>query len=91
MNAKHSDTAMTPDAFRASLDVLGWSQKEFSERVGIHVQTVNRWATGYEGAEIPKWVTAYLGAMLDLAALRDKYLTPSKRVRQEKPPTLGAD
>lgn len=83
---------MTPQAFTEALRVLGWTQKGFADRVGIHPQTVNRWATGYEGSDIPKWAAAYLDAMLDLAALRDKYLAPVKRSRiDEKPPTLGAD
>lgn len=85
-------THMTPQAFTEALRVLGWTQRGFADRVGIHPQTVNRWATGYEGADIPKWAAAYLGAMLDLAMLRDKYLAPVKHGKAEKiPPSLGAD
>jgi transcriptional regulator with XRE-family HTH domain len=72
---------MTSDSFRAALETLGWSQKSFADRAGVHVQTVNRWATAYEGAEIPKWVASYLEAMLDLAGLRDKYLTQGKPLK----------
>ena len=49
---------MKPSDLRAELAALGWSQADFAERLGVHVNTVNKWATGK--AEIPGPAIAYL-------------------------------
>lgn len=67
---------MTADQFKAALAHLGWSQADFADRAGLTPTTVSRWATG--NAPPPPWAGAWLETLLDLAALRDKYLTPPK-------------
>jgi DNA-binding transcriptional regulator YiaG len=73
-NMKRPDnyTPMTPDELRAALRTLGWTQTELARRTGVSRDSVSRWT----GGEVPPppWCAAYLGAMLDLAALRDRYL-----------------
>lgn len=67
---------MTPDEFTKALSALGWKQSDFCRKAGVTKQTPSRWANGL--SPIPLWVGAYLGAMLDLAALHDKYLATAK-------------
>jgi transcriptional regulator with XRE-family HTH domain len=69
-------TSMSAEQFRSALERLGWQQADFAERAGLTRQTVNRWATGF--APPPPWAGAWLETLLDLAALRDKYLAPPK-------------
>lgn len=49
---------MKPSDFRAELDALGWSQAAFAERIGVHPNSVSKWATGK--ADIPGPVIAYI-------------------------------
>ena len=69
---------MSAEQFKDALTRIGWSQIDFAERAGLTRQTVSRWATGF--APPPPWAGAWLGTLLDLAALRDKYLTPPKAI-----------
>lgn len=55
-------SAMDKDALRAALERLGWSQAALARRLGFHVNTVNKWATGKVDA--PHHVAEYLRAML---------------------------
>lgn len=73
---------MTPEQFQAHLDALGWRQADFAERTGMTRATINKWATGR--APVAPWAGAYLGALCDLAALRDKYLMPIRPHHREK-------
>jgi transcriptional regulator with XRE-family HTH domain len=73
---------MTPEQFTAALAALGWKQAEFCRKAGLTDQTPSRWVHGQ--SPIPKWVGAYLDAMLDLAMLHRKYLAPV-------PPVSAAD
>lgn len=73
---------MTPEQFQAHLDALGWRQADFADRTGMTRATVNKWATGR--APVAPWAGAYLGALCDLAALRDKYLTPIRPRQRDK-------
>ena len=68
--------SMTAEQFKAALTRLGWSQTDFADRAGLTPTTVSRWATGITTP--PPWAGAWLETLLDLAALRDKYLTPPK-------------
>jgi transcriptional regulator with XRE-family HTH domain len=68
--------SMTAQQFKDALERLGWQQADFAERAGLTRTTVSRWATG--AAPPPPWAGAWLETLLDLAALRDKYLTPPK-------------
>lgn len=65
---------MTPTQFTSTLDALGWKQTDFCRRAGLTKQTPSNWVHGR--SPIPAWVDAYLGAMLDVAALHRKYLAP---------------
>lgn len=56
-----------PD-LRAYLDLLGWSQSHFAERVGVHPNTVSKWATGK--AAIPGPVNAYLALAVRVWEMR---------------------
>jgi transcriptional regulator with XRE-family HTH domain len=67
---------ISANQFRESLAILGWQQADFAEKTGLTRQTVNAWAAGRSPP--PPWAGAYLGAMLDLAMLRDKYLSTEK-------------
>lgn len=67
---------MTAEQFKAALSRLGWTQADFAARAGLTRPTVSRWATG--DVTPPPWAGAWLETLLDLAALRDKYLTPPK-------------
>lgn len=72
---------MTPEQFHAHLEALGWRQADFAERTGMTRATINKWATGR--APVAPWAGAYLGALCDMAAMRDKYLTPLRLLRRE--------
>jgi transcriptional regulator with XRE-family HTH domain len=64
---------MTAEQFKDALTRLGWSQADFADRAGLTRPTVSRWATG--DVSPPPWAGAWLETLLDLAALRDKYLS----------------
>lgn len=65
---------MTPQDFIDALSALGWKQSDFCRKTGVSKDTPSRWASGK--TPIPAWAPAYLGAMLDLAALHAKYIAP---------------
>ncbi|WP_180127249.1 hypothetical protein [Rhodoferax sp. BLA1] len=67
---------MTPDEFSAALTALHWKQTDFCRKTGLNKSTPSNWMT--LKTPIPPWVAAYLGAMLDLAALHRKYLETPK-------------
>ena len=72
----NADT-LSPEQLADALAQLGWKQADFAHRTGVTAATVSAWATGK--APAPLWASAYLGAMLDLAALHRKYLAPERR------------
>jgi ribosome-binding protein aMBF1 (putative translation factor) len=37
---------VTPDAFRAALDTIGWSQRGLADRLSCDDRMVRRWASG---------------------------------------------
>ncbi len=65
---------LSPQQLTDALAALGWKQTDFARCTGVTPAAVSAWATGK--APAPLWATAYLGAMLDLAALHHKYLAP---------------
>lgn len=67
---------MTPKQFTVALGELQWKQTDFCRKTGVNKSTPSNWVS--ERTPIPLWVDAYLGAMLDLAALHRKYLAPNK-------------
>ena len=76
MRRTTTDDTLTADAFTAALAELGWKQTDFARKTGLSLSAVNRWATGQ--TPVPLWAGAYLGAMLDLAALHRKYIEPER-------------
>jgi DNA-binding transcriptional regulator YiaG len=50
-------TGMKPADFSHALSVLGWTQAEFSRRLGVDQTTVSRWNAAQK---FPKWVGEYL-------------------------------
>ncbi len=87
MRRTTTDDTLTADEFNAALAQLGWKQTDFARKTGLSLSAVNRWATGQ--APAPLWATAYLGAMLDLAALHRKYLSTSTEPQAEPPARLA--
>jgi transcriptional regulator with XRE-family HTH domain len=68
---------MTPEQFINALAKLGWKQSDFCRKTGASKNTPSRWVNGE--TRIQPWVSAYLGAMQDLADLHAKYVAPDKR------------
>ena len=62
---------MNPEQFKQALAELGWKQSDLCAKTGLEKKTPSRWATGV--VPIPDWVSAYLGAMLDVRRLAAKY------------------
>jgi len=67
---------LTPQQLREALDALGWKQVDLCRRAGLNKNTPSCWLSG--STPIPLWVSAYLGALLDLQRLAGKYLRPIK-------------
>lgn len=70
------DRTLTAEQFNAALAALKWKQSEFARRTGMSTGAVNTWAIGK--VAVPLWVGEYLGTLLDVAALHQKYLAPMK-------------
>ena len=66
--------AITPDELQHALTALGWRQADFCRKAGLNKDTPGRWLSGK--TEIPLWVGAYLGAMLEIQRLHGKYVKP---------------
>jgi transcriptional regulator with XRE-family HTH domain len=65
---------MTPNELRGALSELGWNQADFCRKAGLNKDTPGRWLSGK--TEIPAWVPAYLGAMLEIKRLHEQYVKP---------------
>jgi hypothetical protein len=63
---------MTPEEFEAALKKLEWRSATFCQKAGVERSTPSRWLNGK--TEIPAWVPAFLGAMLDIKRLHAKYI-----------------
>lgn len=66
---------MTPEEFTQALDAIGWKQSDFCRKAGLDKNTPSRWVNGK--TPIPAWVTAYLGAMLEIKRLHQTYIDPA--------------
>jgi ribosome-binding protein aMBF1 (putative translation factor) len=64
---------MTPDQFRACLDLIGWSQRGLAARLQMDERQVRRWAAG---ADIPRPIAAWLE---DLALFHERHPAPQWR------------
>lgn len=60
-------TRIAQPANLAALDVLGWSQAELAKRLGVHKNTVSKWATGQ--THLPGPVNAYLNLAVKVRRL----------------------
>lgn len=65
---------MTPDELAQALADLGWRQADLARKAGLNKDTPTRWMNGK--TEIPLWVRSYLGAMLEIRRLHEKYVKP---------------
>lgn len=65
---------MKPEEFEQVLTELGWKQADFCRKTGVDKNTPSRWANGK--STIPPWVSAYLGAMLEIKRLHSTYVSP---------------
>lgn len=70
------ERTLTAEQFGAALAALKWKQSDFARRTGMSADAVSTWATGR--VAVPLWVGEYLGTLLDLAALHERYLAPMK-------------
>jgi transcriptional regulator with XRE-family HTH domain len=64
---------MQPEAFKAALKALGWTQSHFARAVGCTVPTASRWANG---SPIPGWVPVVLGLLTDVQRLHERFVQP---------------
>ncbi len=63
---------MTPNELATALYALKWKQADLCRKTGIHPNTSTNWLKGK--TPIPAWVSAYLGAMLDIQRLHQAYV-----------------
>ena len=69
--------AISPDDLRNALDALGWKQSDLWRNAGLNKDTPSRWLSGK--TPIPLWLGTYLGALLEIRRLHEKYLRPQRR------------
>lgn len=58
------------DDLSYALSKLGWSQKQFAERMDVHPNTVSGWVTGR--VPVPGSVSAYIDLVLRVKGLLDE-------------------
>lgn len=75
--AEAAGRSLTPQELQQTLDLLGWKQSDLWRNAGLNKDTPSRWLGGK--TEIPLWVTAYLGALLEIRRLHKKYLQPGRK------------
>ena len=49
---------MKPSDLSADIELMGWSQAQFADKIGVHPNTVSKWTTGK--TEIPGPVSAFM-------------------------------
>jgi hypothetical protein len=69
--------SITPDDLQRALDQLGWKQADLWRNAGLNKDTPSRWLGGK--TPIPLWVSAYLGTLLEIRRLHEKYLRPPRQ------------
>lgn len=72
--ASDVDHAITREELQKALDDLGWKQSDLWRKAGLNKDTPSRWLSGK--TPIPLWVGAYLGALLEIRRLHEKYVRP---------------
>jgi hypothetical protein len=72
MHAHDSSDGMSQEELNEALHALGWRQADLCRKAGLHKDTPSRWLSGK--TEIPAWVPAYLGAMLEIQRLHKEYV-----------------
>ena len=63
---------MPLDEFEKALMELGWRHADFARKTDIAPTTVWRWASGR--AEVPRWASEYLAAMLEIQRLHKRFI-----------------
>ena len=74
--AGEAGESITSDDLREALDALGWKQSDLWRNAGLNKDTPSRWLNGK--TPIPLWVGTYLGALLEIRRLHQKYLRPTR-------------
>jgi transcriptional regulator with XRE-family HTH domain len=74
MKRPTDDRTLTPEGIGSALDALGWKQSDLARRCGLAGKTVSRWCTGQ--APAPLWLSEYLGALVALRGIHQRYVSP---------------
>lgn len=75
--ASEAGHSISPADLQKALELLGWKQADLWRKAGLNKDTPSRWLTGK--TPIPLWVGEYLGTLLELRRLHEKYLQPPGR------------
>lgn len=67
---------MTPDEFRAALQVLNWKQSDFCRIAGLDKNTPSRWLNGT--TPIPQWAEKFLEMAQEIKRLA-RVIDPPKK------------
>ena len=92
MKRPTDDRTLTPEGIATALDALGWKQSDLARRCGLAGKTVSRWCTGQ--APAPLWLGEYLGALLAVREVHQRFVTPQKNAAPDDEqllPGLEAD
>ncbi len=80
---------MTPEQFDAALDELGWKAADFTRKTGLVPNTAWRWRKGT--TPIPAWVPEYLGAVLEIRRLHQRFVAVQRPVSEHDPASETVD
>jgi hypothetical protein len=75
--AAEQGEGISADDLRGALAALGWKQSDLWRNAGLNKDTPSRWLSGK--TPIPLWLGAYLGALLEIRRLHEKYLRPQQK------------
>lgn len=70
---------MTPEEFRAGLELLGWKQTDFALATGLSKVAVSNWLNN-TATPLPLWAQNHLRLLLKLKELSGELLTPPTKV-----------
>lgn len=82
--AGESGEPISADNLRDALSLLGWKQSDLWRNAGLNKDTPSRWLSGK--TPIPLWVGAYLGTLLEIRRLHEKYLRPQREAPADGEP-----
>lgn len=79
MKRRTDERTLSPEGITSALDALGWKQSDLARRCGVAQISVSRWCTGK--APAPLWLGEYLGALLALRDVHQRFIVPLKPVQ----------